>query len=230
MPHAPCFPLSLPQTRPGGSIYHPPGSADALALARLAGRQPLVVVTAKRRRCPALPEIPWFAPDLRVRLLPDWETPTTISRPTTTWFPEAATPVGDPGQGHPAYCWCRRRRRGALAPTSFPAAHTFAFKGRSWTPRPSAASDPGRLHPSPRWCRRGILHPRRLIDLFPMGSTLHPSDWICSTNEIESIRTFDIDTQRTLYPVPEICHPGEFPMDDKGAHRLPPALPRGVRG
>jgi transcription-repair coupling factor (superfamily II helicase) len=54
-----------------------------------------------------------------------------------------------------------------------------------------------------------------LIDLFPMGSPM-PFRVDLFDNEIDSIRTFDPDSQRSLYPVPEVrLLPGrEFPMDD----------------
>ncbi|OGB44062.1 MAG: transcription-repair coupling factor, partial [Burkholderiales bacterium RIFCSPLOWO2_12_67_14] len=54
-----------------------------------------------------------------------------------------------------------------------------------------------------------------LIDLFPMGSHV-PYRVDLFDDEIDSIRTFDPDSQRSLYPVPEVrLLPGrEFPMDD----------------
>ncbi|OYU78357.1 MAG: transcription-repair coupling factor, partial [Burkholderiales bacterium PBB5] len=54
-----------------------------------------------------------------------------------------------------------------------------------------------------------------LIDLFPMGS-LVPYRVDLFDNEVDSIRTFDPDSQRSLYPVPEVqLLPGrEFPMDE----------------
>ncbi|HXA47200.1 MAG TPA: transcription-repair coupling factor, partial [Burkholderiaceae bacterium] len=54
-----------------------------------------------------------------------------------------------------------------------------------------------------------------LIDLFPMGSAL-PYRLDLFGDTIETIRTFDADTQRSLYPVREVrLLPGrEFPMDD----------------
>ncbi|MFM7801390.1 MAG: CarD family transcriptional regulator, partial [Limnohabitans sp.] len=54
-----------------------------------------------------------------------------------------------------------------------------------------------------------------LIDLFPMGS-LVPFRLDLFDDEIDSIRTFDPDSQRSLYPVPEVrLLPGrEFPMDE----------------
>src|SRR5688572_23242617 len=52
------------------------GSADALALARLAQEEkPLAVVTATALDAQRLvEELAWLAPQLRVCLLPDWET------------------------------------------------------------------------------------------------------------------------------------------------------------
>src|SRR6266850_2817332 len=52
------------------------GSADALALARLAaGEKPIAVLAATALDAQRLvEEIAWFAPSLRVCFLPDWET------------------------------------------------------------------------------------------------------------------------------------------------------------
>src|SRR5436309_16089090 len=52
------------------------GSADALALARLAQEEhPVAVISATAQDAQRLvDEIAWFAPQLRVCLLPDWET------------------------------------------------------------------------------------------------------------------------------------------------------------
>lgn len=56
-----------------------------------------------------------------------------------------------------------------------------------------------------------------LLDLFPMGSAV-PFRLDFFDNEIDSIRTFDVDTQRTLDEINSInllpAH--EFPTDDKG--------------
>jgi len=56
-----------------------------------------------------------------------------------------------------------------------------------------------------------------LVDLFPMGSAL-PYRLDLFDDEIETIRTFDVDTQRSLYPVPEIrlLPAREFPLDEAG--------------
>ncbi|TNY08423.1 hypothetical protein, partial [Escherichia coli] len=54
-----------------------------------------------------------------------------------------------------------------------------------------------------------------LIDLFPMGSAV-PYRVDLFGDEVDSIRVFDPDSQRSLYPVPEVrLLPGrEFPMDE----------------
>ena len=71
--------LALPSFKAGERIQFPPfaGSADALYIAHLASSQckRLAVLTASANDAQRLlDEIPWFAPGLRVRLLPDWET------------------------------------------------------------------------------------------------------------------------------------------------------------
>ena len=70
-----------------------------------------------------------------------------------------------------------------------------------------------------------------LIDLFPMGSAV-PYRVDLFGDEIDSIRTFDPDSQRSLYPVPEVrLLPGrEFPMDEAARTALPQPLARAARG
>src|SRR5688572_8492190 len=60
------------RTRAG--TFH--GSADALAIAELAGKvRPLLAITATAAEAQRLlAEIPFFAPDLKVCQFPDWET------------------------------------------------------------------------------------------------------------------------------------------------------------
>ncbi len=60
-----------------------------------------------------------------------------------------------------------------------------------------------------------------LIDLFPMGSAL-PYRLDLFGDDIESIKTFDVDTQRTLYPVPDVrlLPAREFPQDEAGRTRF----------
>jgi transcription-repair coupling factor (superfamily II helicase) len=66
-------------------------------------------------------------------------------------------------------------------------------------------------------CRAGEYCVRGgIIDLFAMGSVL-PYRLDLFDDEIETIATFDVDTQRTLYPVPEIrlLPAREFPMESR---------------
>src|SRR2546428_20989 len=62
------------------------------------------------------------------------------------------------------------------------------------------------------FCVRGGL-----IDLYPTGSAV-PYRIDLLGDEIETIRTFDVDTQRSIYPVSEVrmLPAREFPMDEEG--------------
>src|SRR5690606_5909919 len=111
-----------------------------------------------------------------------------------------------------------------LAPPSFLAAYTFSFRQGDALDEASLraqltlanythmtqVSAPGEFS-----IRGG------LIDLFPMGSAL-PYRLDLFDDEIETIRSFDIDTQRSLYPVKEIqLLPGrEFPMDEEARNNF----------
>ncbi len=107
-----------------------------------------------------------------------------------------------------------------LAPPEFMAAYTFEFKKgqkldaekfRSQVTLAGYAHVTQVVSPGEYSIRGG------LIDLFPMGSQL-PYRLDLFDDEIESIKTFDVDTQRTVYPVPEVrlLPAREFPLDDKG--------------
>ncbi len=221
--------LSLPSLpKPGARLDLPPlaGSADALALAELAGRntgRTLAVVAASAADAQRLlDEIPWFDPALKVRLLPDWETlPYDHFSPHQDLVSERLATLWAVLQGEvdillvPASTAVNR-----LAPPEFMAAYTFAFKKgqkldaekfRSQVTLAGYAHVTQVVSPGEYSIRGG------LIDLFPMGSQL-PYRLDLFDDEIESIKTFDVDTQRTVYPVPEIrlLPAREFPMDDKG--------------
>ena len=221
--------LSLPALpKPGARVDLPPlaGSADALALAELAaanqGRTLAVVTASAADAQRLLDEIPWFAPGLRVRLLPDWETlPYDHFSPHQDLVSERLATLWAALQGEveillvPASTAVNR-----LAPPEFMAAYTFAFrKGqkldadrfRSQVTLAGYAHVTQVVSPGEYSIRGG------LIDLFPMGSQL-PYRLDLFDDEIESIKTFDVDTQRTVFPVPEVrlLPAREFPMDDRG--------------
>ena len=208
------------------------GSADALQLAQLATdigkeRRLLAVLTADAADAQRLlDEIPWFAPDLRVRLLPDWETlPYDSFSPHHDLISERLATLYAITRGEcdvllvPASTAAYR-----LAPPAYLAAYTF-FLQKGETLDAEALRNQltlaGYTHvtnvvsPGEYSVRGG------LIDLFPMGSPL-PYRIDLFGDEIDDIKTFDVDTQRTLYPVPEIrlLPAREFPLDDKGRARF----------
>jgi len=202
------------------------GSGDALLLAAIASRhalrsQLLVVVTASALDAARLAEeARWFAPALRVHTLADWET-----------LPyDAFSPHQDLVSDRLATLYEMQQRRVDLlfvaattalhrfAPPAFVAGHTFAFrKGQQLDERAlrGQLTLAGYEHVSQvvrpgEYCVRGGL-----IDLYPMGSAL-PYRLDLFDDEVESIRAFDPDTQRSLYPVDSVrILPGrEFPMDE----------------
>jgi transcription-repair coupling factor (superfamily II helicase) len=220
--------MQLPSIAPGKrfTLPRPIGSADALLLARQAaaakasGRM-LAIVTAEPADSTRLAdELPFFDPALRVALFPDWET-----LPYDTFSPHQ-----DLVSERLATLW---RVRNAdvdvvlmpastalvrLAPPSFMAGTTFHFKQKTALDEAKLKSQltlAGYQHVSQVVSPGEYAVRGGLIDLFPMGSPV-PYRVDLFDDEIDSIRTFDPDSQRSLYPVPEVrLLPGrEFPMDD----------------
>ncbi|MEX3606356.1 MAG: transcription-repair coupling factor [Burkholderia sp.] len=202
------------------------GSADALAIARYLsahqGEVPLVVVICAHavdaQRLSQ--EIGFFAPNARVRLLPDWETlPYDTFSPHQDLVSERLATLHDLGEGRcdillaPATTALYR-----MPPAAFLTAYTFAFTQGERLDEAKLKAQltlAGYEHVSQvvrpsEYCVRGSL-----IDLFPMGSPL-PYRIDLFDDQIDSIRTFDPDTQRSLYPVRDVrLLPGrEFPFDE----------------
>ena len=237
MPHSLLFPLSLPALPKIGERLQLPafsGSADALLVAqaalaaRRAGKQRLLaVLTASASDAQRLlEEIPWFAPELRVRLLPDWETlPYDNFSPHHDLISERLATLYGVMRGEcdvllvPASTAVYR-----LLPPSYLAAYTFFLKKgekldasqfRAQLTLAGYSNVTQVVSPGEYSIRGG------LVDLFPMGSPL-PYRLDLFDDEIESIKTFDVDNQRTLYPVPEVrlLPAREFPLDDQGRTRF----------
>ncbi|HWK70692.1 MAG TPA: transcription-repair coupling factor [Burkholderiaceae bacterium] len=207
----------------------PAGSGDAWLLADLAraSRQTIVVLCADPLSAQRLAEeVLLFAPDLRLRQLPDWETlPYDSFSPHQDLISERLRTLHALMQESvdiltvPVTTALYR-----LAPPEFLAAYTFSFRQgekldeeglrRQLTlanyTHVTQVTAPGEFS-----IRGG------LIDLFPMGSVL-PYRLDLFDDEIESIRSFDIDTQRSLYPVKDVqLLPGrEFPMDEAARNRF----------
>jgi len=230
--------MDLPHPSPGKrhTLPRPPSTADALLLARLGQREHLAgrllaIVTADALDAQRLiDEIAFFAPDLRCALFPDWET-----LPYDTFSPHQ-----DLISERLATLWRIYGHGGAreadvvlvpattalyrLAPPSFLAGYTFHFKVRQ---RLDEAQLKAQLTLAGYSHVTQVVSPGEyavrggLIDLFPMGSAV-PYRVDLFDDEIDSIRTFDPDTQRSLYPVPEVrLLPGrEFPMDEAARARF----------
>src|SRR3954466_9442964 len=226
--------MDLPKLSPGKrfTLPRPPGSADALLLAQLAQRECsqgklAAIVTADATDAQRLiDEMAFFAPQLRIALFPDWET-----LPYDTFSPHQ-----DLISERLATLWRILQREAdvvlvpastalyRVAPPAFLAGYTFHFKVQQKLEEARLKAQltlAGYSHvtqvvsPGEYAVRGG------LIDLFPMGSAV-PYRVDLFDDEIDSIRTFDPDSQRSLYPVPEVrLLPGrEFPMDDPARARF----------
>ncbi|WP_435628639.1 transcription-repair coupling factor [Candidatus Ferrigenium straubiae] len=200
------------------------GSSDALALAQHAARHsPLAVIVANALEAQRLlEEIPFFAPSLRVHLLPDWETlPYDHFSPHQDLVSERlATLHHIRSNACDVVIVPLTTALYPLPPVEHLAAYTFLLKRGERMDVAQLREQltfAGYNHVQQvltpgEYCVRGGI-----IDLFPMGSTL-PYRIDLFDDEIETLATFDVDTQRTLYPVPEIrlLPAREFPLDEKG--------------
>ncbi|HEY6095406.1 MAG TPA: transcription-repair coupling factor, partial [Gallionellaceae bacterium] len=204
------------------------GSSDALALAQQASKStPLVVIAANALEAQRLvEEIPFFAPTLRVHLLPDWETlPYDQFSPHQDLVSERlATLHHIRTQACDVVVVPITTALYPLPPVEYLAAYTFFLKkgdtldlnGLREQMTLAGYNHVQQVLTPGEYCVRGGL-----IDLFPMGSVL-PYRIDLFGDEIETIATFDVDTQRTLYPVPEIrlLPAREFPLDEAGQARF----------
>jgi len=216
--------VALP--RPGNRADLPllVNAADTLAIAQLATRgRPLLLITANPLDAQRLQEeLAWFAPELGTHLLPDWETlPYDSFSPHQDLISERLSTLYAMSRGDarvvlvPAATALYR-----MAPPAFLAAHTFFLKQgtrldieqlRNQMTLAGYAHVTQVVSPGEFSIRGG------LIDLYPMGTRL-PLRIDLFDDEIETIKTFDPDSQRTVYPVPEIrlLPAREFPLDDAG--------------
>ena len=214
--------LSAP--RPGERTRAGPfhGSSDALAIAELAGSvRPLLVISADASSAQRLKtEIAFFAPALKTCVFPDWETlPYDQFSPHADLVSERLATLYEMMRGTfdvaivPITTALTR-----LMPVEYLAANTFFFK------------QGGKLSPDElrRQCTiAGYTHVTQvvapgeysfrggLIDIFPMGSAL-PYRIDLFDEDIDSIRSFDVDSQRSIYKVNEVrlLPAREFPMNE----------------
>ena len=234
----------LPAIQPGKKFTHsrPIGSGDALLLARFvqqqrdAGRMAAIFTAEPGDTQRLEDELKFFAPELKVAVFPDWETlPYDSFSPHQDLISERLATLWELLQSKktksidvvlmPASTALAR-----LAPPSFLAATTFNFKQKQ---RLDEASLRAQLTLAGYTNVSQVVQPGEyavrggLIDLFPMGSAV-PYRVDLFGDEVDSIRTFDPDSQRSLYPVPEVrMLPGrEFPMDEVARKRFREPLAR----
>jgi transcription-repair coupling factor (superfamily II helicase) len=196
------------------TVPRPAGSADALLLARFAARRReqgglVAAFTAEPADAQRLAEeIPFFAPELRVAVFPDWET-----LPYDTFSPHQ-----DLVSERLATLWRLLQRDLDLvlvpattalvriAPPSFLAGTTFLFQQKQRLDEAALKAQltlAGYSHVSQVVSPGEYAVRGGLIDLFAMGAPM-PYRVDLFGDEIDSIRTFDPDSQRSLYPVPEV--------------------------
>ncbi len=211
----------LPALHGAGEAYVLAQSARAL---KAEGRMLTIVVADAPDAQRLLTEILWFGQTggdaLRCHMLPDWETlPYDAFSPHQDLVSERLATLHEIQTKQcdvlivPATTALVR-----MGPTSFLASYTFFFKQGERLDESLLKSQltlAGYSHVAQVMSPGEYSVRGGLIDLFPMGSVL-PYRLDLFGDSIETIRTFDVDTQRSLYPVKEVrLLPGrEFPMDE----------------
>jgi transcription-repair coupling factor (superfamily II helicase) len=222
----PSLPIPQPGQRTRVAGLH--GSADALALARLAAaRKPLAIFTSTAADGQRLvQEIRWFAPALRTLLLPDWETlPYDSFSPHQDLVSERlATLYQVSHEGCDIFVVPVTTALYRLPPVEFLAGYSFFLKqGEIIVPETlrTQLTLAGYQHVTQVVSPGEYSYRGGLIDLFPMGSVV-PYRIDLLDNEVESIRTFDVDTQRSIYKVKDVrlLPAREFPTDEDARTRF----------
>src|SRR5688500_5130246 len=241
VPHAPATsPLAglpslaraLPDAGRRITLAQHAGSADALALAQLAEavvaqRRTLAIVCADSLSAQRLTEeLGAFAPARRIAFFPDWETlPYDPISPHEDLVSERlATLYRLSRRDCDVILLAASTAMQRVAPPSYLAAHTFFLKqGDRFDVEQFRAqvTTAGYTHVTQVVSPGEFSVRGGLVDLFPMGSTL-PYRLDLFGDEIETIRTFDVDTQRTLYPVRDVrlLPAREVPLDESGRTRF----------
>ena len=209
-----------------------PDSADSLALAQLAEscaaeRRLLVVVSADALAAQRVAdELPWFSRGRQVALLPDWETlPYDHFSPHHDLVSQRLATLYHVSRGEcDVLVVAATTALYRLAPPDYLAAFTFFLKQGTRLDVDALRAQlalAGYQHVTQVVSPGEFSVRGGLIDLYPMGSPL-PYRLDLFGDDIESIKTFDADTQRTLYPVPDVrlLPAREFPVDEAGRTRF----------
>ncbi|HUN91299.1 MAG TPA: transcription-repair coupling factor [Burkholderiaceae bacterium] len=243
LPSAPS--LGVPALEAGArfTLPRPPGSGDSLLLARAAagaqadGRLVVVVCADALDAQRLVEEIPWFEGGLTVRAFPDWETlPYDILSPHHDLVSERLEALhrlsarargdrsDDGSERIDVLVVAATTALYRLMPAEYIAGRTFFFRAgqkldldglRAQLVHAGYQNVSQVVGPGEFSIRGG------LIDLFPMGTPI-PYRLDLFDDVVETIRSFDPDTQRSLYPVPQIrLLPGrEYPFDEAARTRF----------
>ena len=200
------------------------GSSDAMFIAQLAQQaKPITIITANALDAQRLlEEIIYFAPKLKVHLLPDWETlPYDTFSPHQDLISERLATLYQVMTGTcDALIVPLTTALYRMLPREYLAAHTFFLRRGEALDLVALRSQltlAGYSHVTQVFSPGEYSVRGGLIDLFPMGSPL-PYRIDLMDNEIDTIRTFDVDTQRSIYPIEKIrlLPAREFPLDEAG--------------
>ncbi|MBY6030492.1 transcription-repair coupling factor [Halomonas sp. DP8Y7-1] len=186
----------------------PPGSAAALALARLASREPLLVVTQDTAEALRLEQELAFFADVPVLPFPDWETlPYDSFSPHQDIVSSRLRTLRQLQDGvHGIVLVPINTLMQRLPPVDYIAGRVLTLEVGATLEREAFRETLSRagyravetVFEPGEYALRGAL-----IDLFPMGAE-HPLRIDLFDNEIDTLRSFDPDTQRSLDKVERI--------------------------
>ncbi len=221
--------VDISKSRPGERLRVPlPASrADAAALAQAAlsakkrGERFVVVCADPADVHRLAAEMPWFEPSLDVRPLPDWETlPYDVLSPQEELVSERLETLyrlTTPSGGADVLLASAVTAAQRMAPVAYIGANTFFFsKGERISLEKlkenlvlAGYANVKQVLAAGEFSVRGSI-----VDVFPMGSE-KPFRLDLFDDEIDEIRWFDVETQRSMEAVNEIrLLPGhEFPVD-----------------
>ncbi len=225
----PLFSADLAKYGPGDrhrlSLAGAASDAAALAQAGLAAKkrgERFLVICADPADVPRLAaEMKWFEPSLDVRPLPDWETlPYDVLSPQEDLVSERLETLyrlTAPSGGADVLLASAATAAQRLAPVSYVGGSTFFFRKGEEIPMSSLQENlakAGYAHVKQVLAAGEFAVRGSIVDVFPMGSD-RPFRLDLFDEEIDSIRWFDVETQRSMEAVDEIrLLPGhEFPAD-----------------
>ncbi len=219
----------LPSPPPPGAyrrLAPPPGAALAAGLAQTARaltnqRRMLLVICAEALQAHTLAaEIAWFDPALRVREFADWETlPYDHFSPHPDLVSERMQALFALAQGQcDVLLVAATTLAQKLPPRSYIASRSFALARGDRIDRERLREQlviGGYQHVTQVMSPGEFAVRGGIFDFFPLGAAL-PVRLDLFDDEIESLKHFEPDSQRTLYPIErlDLLPAREFPTDE----------------